>query len=117
MIMGNIQVKGGTPRHGDTLCRTCSFAHIVKGFSASQELFYCEQIHPNRPIPFAVCECSMYEDKRVTGKREMEEIAWLLTTRKPGRSVGFISPAKFHELELETTQGSPVGNKADESTE
>jgi hypothetical protein len=26
----------------------------------------------------------MYEDKRLASKKEMEEIAWFLTTRKPG---------------------------------
>jgi hypothetical protein len=47
----------------------------------------------------------------------MEEIAWFLTTRKPGHSVGFVSAAKFQELKLEEEESSPLSNKTDESTE
>jgi hypothetical protein len=100
-MMGNIKIKGGTPRHGDTLCRSCSNAQITKGFSASQEVFFCEQIYPTRPLPFAVSECTMYLDKQLDTVDGMEKIAWFLTTRKTGRSVGFVSAAKFQELRQE----------------
>jgi hypothetical protein len=93
-----IKVKGGTPRHGDTLCRSCSNAQIIKGFSASQEILLCDQIYPKRPLPFAVSECTMYLDKQLDTVDGMEKIAWFLTTRKAGRSVGFVSAAKFQEL-------------------
>lgn len=114
--MVTIQVKGGTPCGTDTLCRSCSSAQIIKGFSVSQEMFFCEYIYPKRQILFAVCECTMYEDKRLASKKEMEEIAWFLTTRKLGRSVGFVSAAKFQELKLEEEESSPISNKTDEST-
>ncbi len=56
----------------------------------------------------------MYEDKRLANKKEMEEIAWFLTTRKSGRSVGFVSAARFRELELE--EGG-VGENSETSKE
>jgi hypothetical protein len=62
-VMGNITIKGGTPRASDALCRTCTHSHILKGFSATEELFFWEQFYPKRPLPFLVCECTLYEDK------------------------------------------------------
>jgi hypothetical protein len=45
----------------------------------------------------------------------MEQIAWFLTTRKPGRSVGFVSAARFHEIQ-EEPDATPVNNDITEST-
>ena len=46
----------------------------------------------------------MDEIERLANKAEMEEIAWFLTTRKPGRSVGFVSAARFREMESEAAK-------------
>ena len=102
--MVTIKVKGGTPQGSDTLCRTCSRAHIIKGFRATEEEVFCRHFYIEREIRFPVSECSWYEDKRLASKTEMEEIAWFLTTRKPGRSVGFVSAAKFREMESEAAK-------------
>ncbi len=115
--MGNFQVKGGTPRQTGTLCRTCRFGHVIRGFSASQEDNFCRVFYPERRISFAVFECSEYEDKRLASKKEMEEIAWFLTTRKAGRSVGFVSAARFHELELEEANSTAVSKEKEDSTQ
>ncbi len=117
--MVTVQVKGGTPRQEGTLCRTCRHGHIIKGFSASQENVFCRVFYIERGIPYAVAECSEYDDKRLANKKDMEDIAWFLTTRKAGRSVGFVSAARFHEMELEAAASSAATNKDDntESTE
>ena len=60
-------------------------------------------------------ECSWYEDKRLANKTEMEEIAWFLTTRKPGRSVGFVSAAQFREMESGSRKGHPHGFRRTEA--
>jgi hypothetical protein len=113
-----VRVKGGTPRMTDTLCRTCRFAQIIKGFSASEEEVFCRWFYQGRRISISVFECTMYEDKRIASKVEMEEIAWFLTTRKSGRSVGFVSAAKFCELEELDEANSNVNSKdSAESTE
>jgi hypothetical protein len=65
--------------------------------------------------PFPVRECTHYEDKRLASKKEMEEIAWFLTTRKSGRSVGFVSAEKFQELEA--AEGAATKNKSTEPKE
>jgi hypothetical protein len=115
--MVTVRVKGGTPLHKDTLCRTCSKAHIIKGFSASEEEVFCRTFCFEREIHFAVSECTFYEDKRIASREDMEDIAWFLTTRKPGRSVGFFSAARFQELKLEGEESSPVNKETDETAE
>jgi hypothetical protein len=115
--MVTVRVRGGTPLHKETLCRTCSNALIIKGFSATEEEVFCRSFYFEREIRFAVNECTLYEDKRLASKKEMEDIAWFLTTRKPGRSVGFLSAAKFQELKLEGEESSPVNKETDETAE
>ena len=105
--MVTIRVNGGTPQNSDTLCRTCSRGHIIKGFRATEEEVFCRHFYIEREIRFPVSECSWYEDKRLACKSEMEEIAWFLTTRKPGRSVGFVSAARFREMESEAANAAP----------
>jgi hypothetical protein len=102
-----IRAKGGTPQGYDTLCRTCSRAHIIKGFRATEEEFFCGQFYIELEIRFPVRECSCCEGKRLANQTEMEELAWFLTTRKPGRSVGFVSAAKFREMESEAAKVTP----------
>jgi len=108
--MVTIKVKGGTPQSSDTLCRTCNHAHIIKGFRATEEEVFCRYFYIEREIRFPVCECTWYEDKRLASKTEMEEIAWFLTTRKPGRSVGFVSAAQFREMESEAAKVAPTAS-------
>ena len=112
--MVTVQVKGGTPRQTGTLCRTCRFGHTIRGFSASQEDNFCRVFYPERRISFAVFECTEYEDKRLASKKEMEEIAWFLTARKSGRSVGFVSAARFHALELEEASSTAASKDSED---
>lgn len=94
-VMITIKVTGAIPSAGSSLCRTCSHGHVIKGFRATEEEVFCRFFFLERRIHFAVSECTFYEDRRLASKAEMEEIAWFLTTRKPGRTVGFVSAAQF----------------------
>jgi hypothetical protein len=84
--MVTIKVKDGTPEGGQSLCTTCRWAHIVKGFGVSQEKIHCCWLAYNPPVPFPVSQCSSYDDKRIPSKRDMEKIAWILMTKKAGRT-------------------------------
>jgi hypothetical protein len=95
--MVTIRVQGGTPEGSESLCRTCSRGHIITGFRASEQAVYCRTFYIEREIRFPVRECTFYEDRRLASKEDMEEIAWFLTTRKVGRSVGFVSAAQFRK--------------------
>ena len=41
----------------------------------------------------------LYEDRRLASKKDMEEIAWMLTTIKPTRHVGFASAVQFRQMQ------------------
>ncbi|GAC1623773.1 MAG: hypothetical protein NVS9B13_17800 [Candidatus Acidiferrum sp.] len=97
--MVTIKVKGGTPQSSDSLCQTCSRGHIIKGFRITEEQTFCRYFYIEREICFPVSACTFYEDRRLASKSEMEEIAWFLTTRKPGRTVGFVSASQFREIQ------------------
>jgi len=113
--MVTIKVKGGTPSGSDSLCRTCSRGHVIQGFRASEEEVFCRFFYIEREIRFPVSACTFYEDRRLASKSEMEEIAWFLTTRKPGRTVGFVSAAQFHaEQEAAATPGTGNSTEKDE---
>jgi hypothetical protein len=104
--MVTIRVKGGTPSGSASLCQTCSRGHLIKGFRATEEQVFCRFFYIEREIRFPVNECT-------ASKTEMEEIAWFLTTRKSGRSVGFITAEQFRAEQesaktLETTNSTEL---------
>jgi hypothetical protein len=55
----------------------------LKGFSAAEEIFFCEQFY-TRPVPFLVCECTLYEDKRRATLKSMELIRLVLDDQEVG---------------------------------
>jgi hypothetical protein len=106
--MVTIKVKGGTPEGGQSLCTTCRWAHIVKGFGASQQSIRCCWLAYNPPVPFPVNQCSSYEDNRIPSKRDMEKIAWVLMTKKPGRTIGFVTAKEFRQIEGDDAEIIPA---------
>src|SRR5574340_153016 len=90
--MTNIQlrVEGGTRSDEKHLCRTCRHGVIVKGGAESQETTWCQQM--GRFIKVKTAECNRYLDATAMTVYEMEQIAWLLVTKKAGRQIGFLSP-------------------------
>jgi hypothetical protein len=105
-----IKIKGGTPQGSETLCVTCRWAHIVKGYRASQEKIRCTWLADSPPVPFPVSECSSYDDKRLPSKRDMEKIAWVLLTKKTGRTIGFVTAKQFREIEGEEAEIIPAAS-------
>jgi hypothetical protein len=45
-----IKVKGATPQGSETLCRTFSCGHIIKGFRATEEEVFCRYFYLEREI-------------------------------------------------------------------
>jgi hypothetical protein len=111
--MVRIKVMGGTPSGMDSLCRTCSRGHVIKGFRATEEEVFCRFFYIEREIRFCVSECTFYEDRRLASKTEMEEMAWFLTTRKAGRAVGFVSAAQFR-AEQEAAASPATANSTEQ---
>src|SRR5882762_8472766 len=50
--MVTIKVKDGTPQGAETLCVTCRWAHIVKGFRESEKEIFCRYLADDRPVRY-----------------------------------------------------------------
>jgi hypothetical protein len=99
--MGTIKVQNGTPLGNESMCATCRKARIIKGFSESEEIVFCNSSAPSRPVPFRVRQCSEYDDRRMPRRWDMEQIAYILVPKSAGRTVGFLTPAQYREQQEE----------------
>jgi hypothetical protein len=115
--MVTIKVKDGTPEGTQTLCVTCRWAHIVKGFRASEEEISCRYLADDRRVRFAVSKCSSYDDRRIPSKRDMEQIAWILLTKKAGRTIGFVTAKQFWEIEGDDAEIIPAASSLTDAKE
>lgn len=86
----SINVKNGTPLHGPSLCETCSYAHIEKGYRVSEEAVFCRMNYPMHRVRFTVRECTGYTDKNRQDLSAMERIAFVLEPRGGKRVAGFV---------------------------
>jgi hypothetical protein len=103
--MSTFRIQGGTPRGSESLCDSCYWAHVQKGYAESEEVVLCAFLRPARLVPFKVRICTDYSDKRVPSKQDMEDIAWIIRTKDVNRQVGFSTQEKATEeqpQELET---------------
>lgn len=104
-------VKNGTPLHGPSLCETCVYAHITRGFRVSEELVLCGAHERVYSVPFRVHECSSYRDKTHPSIYEMERIALPISVGQPKRTRGFAPRERARrdeaEVELILTEPQP----------
>ncbi len=104
-------VRSGTPLHGPSLCETCVYAHIARGYRESEELALCGAHERMHEIPFRVRDCSSYRDKTRSSIYEMERIALLIPVSEPKRTRGFVPRAEPEtdesEVELILTELQP----------
>jgi hypothetical protein len=101
--MGKLNIKGGTPMGSESLCRTCSSAHIMTGYRGSERITICNDVHPNIVVPFLIYECSGYYDKNRPTWDQMEELAIDVTTA-PMKPVGFKVGVGFREAAVSKTE-------------
>ncbi len=73
--MGKAYVKGGTPIGSESLCRTCSYAHIMTGYRESELATMCTEVNPIIVVPFLIYECTGYYDKQKPNWEEMKKFA------------------------------------------
>ena len=93
-----IRIRTGTPQGSESLCNSCYWAHIQRGFAESEEVVLCAFLRHARLVPFKVSQCTDYNDKRIPSKRDMEDIAWIIRTKDVNRAMGF---AQKEESEAE----------------
>lgn len=44
----------------ESICYFCAYAHVARGFKASEELTYCTYAGVSRDLKFPVSNCSMF---------------------------------------------------------
>ena len=96
------KVIGGTPRGTSSLCKTCRFAHNLKGVNM-QESTTCQMMN-FRVVTFPVDTCSRYDDKRMPSLYDMEQIAWIVRSRARGPA-GFAGDEMVVEIERPNMPG------------
>ena len=101
--MAKPYVKGGTPVGSASLCKTCSYAHIMTGYRESEMITMCNEVHPNIVVPFLIYECTSYYDKNRPNWEQMEELA-IDVTPAPFKPVGFKVGVGFHEAAIARTR-------------
>ena len=94
-------MKNGTPLYGDSLCESCTKAHIERGFRESEERVFCEATYYTHRVLFPVRECSGYVEKKRQTLDQMEEIAWVLTPRGSKRRAGFVPAEELRQKDGE----------------
>ena len=103
------RIRSGTPQGSESLCNSCYWAHIQRGFAESEEVVLCAFLRHARPVPFKVSQCTDYYDKRVPSRRDMEEIAWIIRTKDINRSVGFAQNSGEEEQKDGEVEIVPAG--------
>ena len=106
--MSVIKIRNGKSQLTESLCNSCYWSHIQRGFAESEEVILCAFLRPARLVPFKVSQCTDYNDKRVPSKSDMEEIPWIIRTKEVNRQVGFAKgnagEKREDELEIVPTE-------------
>lgn len=97
----SVVIRNGRSQVTESLCNSCYWAHIQRGFAESEEVILCAFLRPARLVPFKVSMCTDYNDKRVPSRSDMEQIAWIIRTKDVNRQVGFTKVEEEEETEKE----------------
>jgi hypothetical protein len=100
--------KGVLDGEKEPLCRTCQYAHYIKGNSISEIILECSARYEPSTMPFEAVECSKYEDKRKPDRHTYEKIAWHINTDRKTGTIGFLSPAEWKKLSKENRTQGPI---------
>jgi len=85
-----IKIQGAPPQDGESLCRTCRYAHIQRGFRQSEETVFCGYNDAVlRAIRFKVAACTDYTNRTLPARWELEEMALLINVEPARNRAGF----------------------------
>jgi hypothetical protein len=65
--MSVIRSKSFAAVRGASLCATCVWNTVRKGYRGGEAETFCRVVGPNGLVPFPVRECTDYDDRRVPG--------------------------------------------------
>lgn len=95
-----VQVRNGTPIHGQNLCLSCSNSSVRRGHRVSEEQIHCFAFG-RELVPFMVAECDSYRNKALEHPGMFYETAWQFIP-----DVGFVPPDEFRRREQAKNQVS-----------
>ena len=85
-----IEIQGAPPADGESLCRTCRYAHIQRGFRNSEETVFCAYSEAVlRPVKFKVAACTDYTHRALPARWELEQMALLINLEPARKKTGF----------------------------
>lgn len=88
--MSIVIFKNGNFNKDESLCRTCRFGHLQRGFRESEETVFCDYSYAVlRKVPFKVAECTDYVDRTVPTRWEMEKMALIINVEPARDLIGF----------------------------
>ena len=95
-----VRIQGAPPQNGESLCQTCRYAHIQRGFRESEETVFCGYNDAGlRPIKFKVAACTDYTNRIVPNRWELEQMALLINVPAARKKSGFRVGAGFAQQE------------------
>ena len=105
-----IKIQGAPPQDGESLCQTCRYAHIQRGFRESEQSVFCGFNDAGlRPIRFKVAACTDYTNRTVPNRWELEQMALMINVPPARKKAGFRVNAGFapqEEDEEESTSAT-----------
>ena len=88
--MTKVHVKNGTAVGGPSLCESCTWAQIVRGYRDSDCLVRCLYAYDAVVVPFKVRECSGYCDRNRPTFKQMQELALIVNETTSAKPAGFV---------------------------
>ena len=92
-----IQIKEGMPAGGESLCSTCLYGHVERGYRETEQVVFCEATYPGHRVAFRVRDCSGYTERKRQTLKQMEDMALVLERKGYKRKVGFVSLDELNE--------------------
>jgi hypothetical protein len=76
------------PADGRSLCLSCYWSHVQKGYRQSEEAISC-CFGPMRRVTFKVRDCTDFFNKNLPTRKQMEEIALIIPMEARRKQIGF----------------------------
>ena len=88
----DVYIKNGAALDGASLCETCTYGFIARGYRETELLVVCTTLYPERQLHFPVRACTCYLEKNRPVMKQMEEIAIVLDRSDLKPEAGFVRP-------------------------
>ena len=103
--MQTITIRKNVVRQEESLCRSCYWAHIQKGYRESEEVIHC-CFSKFRALPFKVAECTDFSHKNLPTRLQMEDIALIIPVDPARRVTSF--RRETADTQAATEESEPV---------